>query len=47
MNEVAAGFTTPEVNGSFNGWCGGCNPLSDPDGDGIWSTTLPYIRRQL
>ncbi len=41
MNEVAEPFTTPEVNGSFNGWCGGCNPLSDPDGDGIWETTLP------
>ncbi len=41
MNDVVAGFTTPEVNGTFNGWCGGCNPLSDADGDGIWSTTLP------
>lgn len=40
MNEVAEPFTTPEVNGSFNGWCGGCNPLSDPEGDGIWSTTI-------
>ncbi len=40
MNEVVAGFTTPEVNGTFNGWCGGCNPLSDPEGDGIWSTTI-------
>jgi 1,4-alpha-glucan branching enzyme len=43
MNEVAPGFTTPEVNGSFNGWCGGCNPLSDPEGDGIWSTTIPIL----
>ena len=40
MNEVGAAFTTPEVNGTFNGWCGGCNPLEDPDGDGIWSTTI-------
>lgn len=39
MNEVAGPFTTPEVNGSWDGWCGGCTPLSDPDGDGIWSTT--------
>jgi hypothetical protein len=39
MNEVAAPFTTPEVNGSWDGWCGGCTPLSDPDGDGVWSTT--------
>lgn len=41
MNEVGAAFTTPEVNGTFNGWCGGCNPLEDLDGDGIWTTTLP------
>jgi len=34
-----SGFTTPEVNGSFNGWCGGCFPLSDIDGDGIWTGT--------
>lgn len=27
MNEVAAAYTTPEVNGTFNGWCGGCNPF--------------------
>ena len=39
MNEVAGPFTTPGVNGSWDGWCGGCTPLSDPDGDGIWSTT--------
>ena len=35
----ATGFTTPEVNGDFNGWCGGCFPLSDPDGNGIWTGT--------
>ena len=40
MNDVTDPFTTPEVNGSFNGWCGGCNPLEDPDGDGIWTTTI-------
>ena len=34
------GFTTPEVNGTFNGWCGNCNPMSDSDGDGIWEATL-------
>ena len=27
-----------EVNlvGTFNDWCGTCNPMSDPDGDGVW-----------
>jgi len=28
------------VNGSFNGWCGVCNPLTDMGG-GLWSVTLP------
>ncbi len=35
------GFTTPEVNGSFNNWCGSCAPMSDPDGDGVWTLTIP------
>ena len=35
------GFTIPEVNGSFNGWCGSCNPLTDENLDGIWETTIP------
>ena len=41
MNEVGDAFTTPEVNGTFNGWCGGCAPMSDGDGDGIWELTIP------
>jgi hypothetical protein len=40
MSTVTDAYTTPEVNGTFNGWCGGCNPLSDPDGDNVWETTL-------
>ena len=28
------------LNGSFNGWCGTCNPMSD-NGDGTWSLTIP------
>ena len=45
MNEVAPGFTTPEVNGSFNGWCGGCNPLSDVDG-GKYHAALSRCRER-
>lgn len=42
MNKYKGGsFTTVFVNGSFNGWCGGCNPLSDADKDGIWEVKLP------
>ena len=33
-------YTTPEVNGMFNGWCGNCNALQDLDGDSIWETTI-------
>ncbi|MFM7812946.1 MAG: hypothetical protein ACKO66_00355, partial [Flavobacteriales bacterium] len=33
------GFTTPEVNGSFNNWCGNCFQMSDADGDGVWTAT--------
>ena len=28
------------LNGNFNGWCGECNPMSDDDGDGIWTVTI-------
>ena len=29
------------LNGNFNGWCGECTPMSDDDGDGIWTVTVP------
>ena len=29
-----------EVNGGQ--WCGDCNPMSDDDGDNIWTITLPF-----
>ena len=39
MNDVT-GFTTPEVNGIFNAWCGNCAPMSDANGDGVWDLTI-------
>ena len=39
----ASGFTIPEVNGTFNGWCGGCAPMSDSNGDNIWEVTIPLM----
>ena len=33
-------FTTPEVNGSFNSWCGNCAAMTDPDGDNVWEITV-------
>ena len=41
MNNSGATFTTPEVNGTFNNWCGGCAPMSDDNGDNIWELTIP------
>lgn len=41
MNQYTGTFTTPEVNGTFNGWCGNCNAMSDANSDGIWEVTLP------
>ena len=41
MNYYNGQFTTPEVNGEFNGWCGSsCNPMNDPDGDNVWEVTI-------
>ncbi len=35
MSEFAGTFTTPEVNGTFNNWCGNCAPLTSV-GNGVW-----------
>ena len=40
MGNYSGSFTTVNVNGDFNGWCGSCNPLTDM-GNGLWSVTLP------
>ena len=36
-----AAYTTVNLNGTFNGWCGGCNPMTDANNDSIWEVTLP------
>jgi hypothetical protein len=41
MSQVGFSYNTPEVNGSFNNWCGSCAPMSDADGDNIWTLTIP------
>ena len=33
--------STVNLNGSFNGWCGACNPMVREGSTNIWSTTLP------
>lgn len=43
MNSYTNSFSTLYVSGSLNGWSGDSNPMSDTDGDGIWTAaiTLP------
>ncbi|KAB2807353.1 T9SS type A sorting domain-containing protein [Phaeocystidibacter luteus] len=43
MSTYTGSYTTPEVNGEFNNWCGNCAPLADPDGDDIWELTVPIM----
>ena len=40
MSQNLDTFNIPEINATFNNWCGNCNPLSDNDGDEIWETTV-------
>ena len=37
------GFTTPELNGTFNGWCGNCIPMTDANADGVWEVTVALV----
>ena len=39
MNSYTGTATTPEVNGTFNGWCGSCWAMTDDNADGIWEIT--------
>ena len=38
---LSTSYSGVYVNGDFNSWCGTCNPLSDPEGDSVWTVTLP------
>lgn len=40
MSLSGATFTTPEINGTFNNWCGGCAPMLDADGNNIWELSI-------
>jgi hypothetical protein len=43
MNDVSQSFNIPEVNGTFNNWCGSCWPMEDLDGDGIWEKQITML----
>lgn len=40
MSQYSGSFTTVNLNGSFNGWCGGCAVMTDENSDGIYSLTV-------
>jgi hypothetical protein len=39
MANYSGTFTTPELNGTFNNWCGNCTPMVNTNGS-IWEVTL-------
>jgi beta-glucanase (GH16 family) len=41
MKQYDTGFTAAELNGTFNGWCGECDQMSDANSDGIWEVEIP------
>ena len=41
MSKYTESFSKVYVSGTFNNWSGDANPLSDPDGDKIWTAELP------
>jgi hypothetical protein len=40
MSEYSGTFTTMELNGTFNNWCGNCAPMTNT-GNNIWEITVP------
>tara|TARA_Y100000385_G_scaffold222457_1_gene232369 strand:- start:97 stop:1281 length:1185 start_codon:yes stop_codon:yes gene_type:complete len=40
MSQVMDPFNLPELNSTFNNWCGNCDTLTDVDGDEIWELTM-------
>lgn len=43
MNEYSGTYTTVYISGQFNNWSGDANPMTDDDGDGIFTTTLDLV----
>ena len=43
MSHVSDPFTSPEINGTFNSWCGNCDIMSDNNGDNIWEKVVSFM----
>lgn len=42
MSKYEGDYTNVNFNGTINGWCGECTPMSDDDMDGIYTVTVEY-----
>ena len=40
---VIGGVESVSVAGTFDGWDAGADPMSDPDGDGVWEATIDLV----
>jgi 1,4-alpha-glucan branching enzyme len=40
MSKNTATYNAVNLNGSFNGWCGACTPLTDANNDKVYEVTL-------
>ena len=40
MSQVSDTFNIPELNATFNNWCGNCNSMSDANNDSVWDVVV-------
>jgi len=41
MSDYTGSYTNVNLNGTFNNWCGTCATMTDPDGDSVYTLTIP------
>jgi len=46
MTSYEGKYASIGVFGTFNDWCGTCNPMTDIDGDGVYTSTIEVIPGQ-
>jgi hypothetical protein len=46
MTSYEGKYASVGVFGTFNDWCGTCNPMTDIDGDGVYTSTIEVIPGQ-
>jgi hypothetical protein len=46
MTSYEGKYASVGVFGAFNDWCGTCNPMTDIDGDGVYTSTIEVIPGQ-